>query len=154
MVRKIQLHKHPLNLVGAYVHAWGPVSLPPISLMARTEAALLPAVCCGVLLAGTVTQGVSLSGTGVDSTTFWRHSPTIGPKITFVAKGCMFPVHPTPVLLTLQTGSVSQLLVELKTHLAKGKKDPFSLSQQGDMSHPVMKWQEHMVGGSWHSPFH
>lgn len=66
----------------------------------------------------------------------------------------MFPAHPILVLLTLQTGSVSQLLVELKTHLAKGKKDPFSVSQQGDMSHPVMKWQEHRVGGSGHSPFH
>lgn len=70
MVKKIWLHKHPLNFVGAYVHAWGPVSLSPIGLMARTEAARVPAVCRGLLLAETVTHGVSLTGTGVVSTTF------------------------------------------------------------------------------------
>ena len=77
-----------------HVHAWGSVSSPPMGLMARTEAVLAPAVCHGLWLAVTVTQGNSTSGLGLLSTTFSRCSPAIGlnrPKNTFPPKGMILP---------------------------------------------------------------
>lgn len=163
---KISITKTPLppNLVGAYMRAWESLLSPPMGLMPRTEAVLVPAVCHGLLLAVIVAQGNSLSRLAVLSTTFSRHSPGIGPKITFPPKRMIPPSSrlaacsqcPLPRCCwpCSRTGSGSQVLMELKAHPAKGEKDPFPPGQQGDLSHPAMRLQEHMAGRSRHSPFH